>query len=269
MKPLAASQIRRYLALALRAARKGGARAHRYFRHRVPVTLKVDDSPVTRADREAEQVIRRVLQKACPDHQLCGEEYGWDPDWDAEFRWWIDPVDGTRQFVRGLPHWGTLLALEHRGKIVVGVLHHPALKLTVWAAQGFGCFANGKRVRVSGVSSPRNGTLLYGAWRLFSKSQRPGLLRLVEEAHDERGFGDSYAHALVAMGMAEAMVDPVVQPYDVAAVKICVEEAGGRFTDLTGRATHRGIGALSSNGRAHGRILRTLGARPRHRGNSR
>jgi histidinol-phosphatase len=222
------------------------------------VIKKVDRSPVTRADKESEQVMRQILQKAHPEHQLCGEEYGWDKEWNAEYRWWLDPVDGTRQFVRGLPNWGTLVALEHRGKPVVGVMHHPAAGLTVWAARGMGCFANGKKVRVSDIPSLSQGTLLYGAWRLFLRPQRARMALLVEGAYDERGFGDSFSYALLVQGRAEAMVDPVVQPYDVAAAKVCVEEAGGKFTDLSGRSTHRGGSALASNGRVHGEILRAL-----------
>lgn len=261
---LSRGQLRRYLALALAAARAGGKRALRYFRRDIPVLAKVDRSPVTRADREAEQVMRRILQKACPDHQICGEEYGWDETWDAEWRWWLDPVDGTRQFVRGMPNWGTLAALEFRGVPVVGVMHHPAAALTVWAARGLGCYVNGKRARVSKIPSPRKATLLYGAWRLLPPPQKKRMARLVEKFHDERGFGDSYAYALLVQGMAEAVVDPVVKPYDVAAARVCVEEAGGRFTDLTGRLTHKGGSALATNGRLHGTVLKALraGKRP-------
>jgi len=252
------AELRRHLALALRAARLGGARALKYFRRDIPVIRKVDRSPVTRADREAEQVIRGVLGMANPSHQLCGEEFGWDKSINPDYRWWIDPVDGTRQFVRGLPLWGTLIALEYRGVPVVGVMHHPAVNLTVWAAKGLGCYVNGKRVRVSKIRSLKNGTLVYGAWRLFPKPRRAKLAGLVESVYDERGYGDSYAHCLVIQGMAEAMVDPKVAPYDVAAAKICVEEAGGKFTDIEGRTTHLGGSAISTNGLVHASVLRAL-----------
>ena len=107
--------------------------------------------PVTRADREGEVVIRGVLSKAFPDHQLCGEEFGWDKNISPDYKWWIDPVDGTRQFIRGLPFWGTLLGLEYKGEVVAGVMHHPAINLTLWAGKGLGCYANGKRVYVSKI----------------------------------------------------------------------------------------------------------------------
>ncbi len=247
-----------YHQMARLAALAGGAKALKYFRKNVPVIKKVDRSPVTRADREAEQAIRKVLAKAFPDHQLCGEEFGWDKKANPDFRWWIDPVDGTRQFIRGIPFWGTLVALEYKGEVIVGVIHHPALRLTIWAAKGLGCFANGRRVKVSGIKDIKNGTMTYGGMRLTPKSYRTKLTNLIAQCYDDRGFGDCYGHSLVIQGMAEAMLDPVVQPYDVAAIKICVEEAGGKFTDLKGKSTIRGGDALSSNGLTHSQVLRAI-----------
>ena len=238
----------------------------KYFRRNVPVIKKVDRSPVTRADREAEQVIRHILGKAFPTHQLCGEEFGWDPKAKTDFRWWIDPVDGTRQFIRGIPFWGTLIALEYRGEVVAGVIHHSAMGYTLWAGKGMGCFADssgslqgkGQRVRVSKIQSLKGGTLTYGGLRLTPLSYRKKLTDLIATCYDDRGFGDCFGHVLVATGQVEAMVDPVVKPYDVAAIKICVEEAGGRFTDLSGKKSIYGGNALSSNGLVHSQILKAL-----------
>jgi histidinol-phosphatase len=252
---LSPSQLRGFLSLALSAAQKGGQRALRYFRKNVPVVRKVDRSPVTRADREAEKIIRKILAGRHPDHQLCGEEFGWDRGGTGDFKWWIDPVDGTRQFIRGIPFWGTLVALEHRGEVVAGVIHHPAFGWTLSAAKGMGCFNNGRRVHVSRIPDLKDGTLTYGGFRLVPRSYRRRLTGLIEGCYDDRGFGDCFGHSLVIQGMAEAMLDPVVKPYDVAPIKICVEEAGGVFTDLKGRATIQGGSALSSNGRVHRRIL--------------
>src|ERR1035441_9892915 len=119
-------QLLRFLAVARKAAQKGGQRALKYFGKNIAVLRKVDRSQVTRADREAERVIRTVIGKSFPRHQLCGEEFGWDKAMRSDFKWWIDPVDGTRLFIRGLPFWGTLVSLEYRGDPVVGVIHHPA-----------------------------------------------------------------------------------------------------------------------------------------------
>lgn len=244
--------------IALKAALQGARQARKYFQKRIRVVSKVDRSPVTRADREAEEVIRRILRRECPGHSVAGEEYG-ETKGDGEFRWWIDPVDGTRQFVRGIPLWSTLLALEFRGEPLVGVIVLPALSRAMWAGRGLGCFADGARCRVSRVPDLRRGTLTYGGLRLFSKEKDRRLLALAGTAHDDRGYGDAFAHFLVARGQVEAMVDPVVQPYDVAAVQVCVEEAGGKFTDLSGRRTIHGGSALSSNGSVHGKILEALG----------
>jgi histidinol phosphatase-like enzyme (inositol monophosphatase family) len=257
-KTLTPSQLKRFLSVARHAAQRGGQRALKYFNTKVPVIQKIDRSPVTRADREAEKVIRGILAKAFPAHQLCGEEFGWDEKAQNDFRWWIDPVDGTRLFIRGLPYWGTLVALEYKGEPVVGVIHHPAAALTIWAAQGMGCFANGKKAHVSKIKSLSAGTLTYGGMRLTPKAYRKSLTDLIATCYDDRGFGDCFGHGFVIMGQVEAMLDPVVKPYDVAAVKICVEEAGGRFTDLKGKKTIHGGNALSSNGLVHSQVLRAV-----------
>jgi histidinol-phosphatase len=255
---LSRAQLEKYLSVARRAAQQGGQRALKYFQKKITVTRKVDRSPVTRADREAEQVIRRILGKAFPSHMLCGEEYGWEKAQKAEFKWWIDPVDGTRQFVRGIPFWGTLVALEHMGEVIVGVIRHPALGLTLWAAKGMGCFADGKKAQVSKIPKLQNGTFTYGGMRLVPPGWRKRMEKLCGLSDDDRGFGDCFGHGFVIMGKVEAMLDPVVKPYDVAAIKICVEEAGGKFTDLKGRPTIYGGNAVSSNGLVHSQILKAL-----------
>jgi histidinol-phosphatase len=255
---LTSKQLNTFLAAARLAAQKGGRKALRYFQKNIPVIKKIDRSPVTRADREAEQVIRAILGKKFPDHQLCGEEFGWDKQLSPEFRWWIDPVDGTRQFIRGIPFWGTLIGLEYRGEVVAGVIHHPALQLTIWAAKGLGCYVNGKRAQVSKIPDLKGGTLTYGGLRLVPLAYRKKLTDLISRCYDDRGFGDCYGHSLVIQGKAEAVVEPVVEPYDVAAIKICVEEAGGKFTDLSGRKTIKGGNAVSSNGLVHASILKAL-----------
>lgn len=264
--PLKPAQLKHFLSVARQAAQRGGQRALKYFQTKIPVIQKIDRSPVTRADREAEKVIRGVLGKAFPTHQLCGEEFGWDKKVRNDFRWWIDPVDGTRQFIRGIPFWGTLVALEYKGEVVAGVIHHPAMKLTLWASRDKGCFADstgspqakGKRVRVSRIPHLKGGTLTYGGFRLTPKSYRKSLTDLIAACYDDRGFGDCFGHTLVIQGQVEAMLDPVVKPYDVAAIQICVEEAGGRFTDLKGKKTIYGGNALSSNGLVHSQVLRAV-----------
>lgn len=252
------NEIKDVVAVARKAAVAGGKRALKYFRTDVKVTRKLDRSPVTKADREAEKVIRQILEKTFLGHQLCGEEYGWDRHTLASFKWWIDPVDGTRQFIRGIPLWGTLVGLEADGEVVAGVIYHPALDLCLWAGKGMGCFANGKRVHVSKIPDLKGGTLSYGGLRLFKPATARKLMKTSWRCYDDRGYGDCYGHTLVITGQAEAMVDPVVKPYDVAPIKICVEEAGGKFTDLRGvESIYEGT-AVSSNGRVHRQVLTAL-----------
>lgn len=257
-KALTPQQLHRFLSVARMAAQKGGQRANQYFQKKITVLKKIDRSPVTRADREAEVVIRGILRKSFPTHQLCGEEYGWNKKDRAEFKWWIDPVDGTRQFIRDIPFWGTLVALEYRKEVVVGVIHHPALKLTVWAAKGLGCYVNGKRAHVSRIPKLQKGTFTCGGFRLTVPSYRKNLLKLIDQTYDDRAYGDCFGHSLVIQGKVEAMLDPVVKPYDVAAIKICVEEAGGKFTDLKGQPSIYSGNALSTNGRVHAQVLRVV-----------
>lgn len=255
---LTRNEIKDVVAVARRAAVAGGKRALKYFRTDVKVTRKVDRSPVTKADRESEKVIRQILEKTFLGHQLCGEEYGWDRHTLASFKWWIDPVDGTRQFIRGIPLWGTLVGLEADGEVVAGVIYHPALDLCVWAGRGMGCFVNGKRTRVSRISDLKGGTLSYGGLRLFKPATARKLMQTSWRCYDDRGYGDCYGHTLVITGQAEAMVDPVVKPYDVAPIKICVEEAGGKFTDFKGVDSIYEGTAVSSNGRVHQQVLSAL-----------
>jgi histidinol-phosphatase len=252
-------EIKHFLSVAWLAAHKGGQRSLKYFQKGVKVVKKVDHSPVTRADREGEMVIRGVLSKFFPKHQLCGEEFGWDKKVSSDYKWWIDPVDGTLQFIRGLPFWGTLLGLEYKGEIVAGVIHHPAFHLTLWAGKGLGCYANGKRVFVSKIPKIQNGTLTYGGIRQIARERySKKMLSLLKTCYDDRGFGDCFGHSLVIQGMTEAMLDPIVKPYDVAPIKICVEEAGGKFTDLKGHSTIYGGNALSSNGLVHQQVLKAV-----------
>jgi histidinol phosphatase-like enzyme (inositol monophosphatase family) len=256
--PPSKAELKQFLSVAWLAAHKGGQRSLKYFRKDVSVIKKIDKTPVTRADREGEVVIRGVLSKAFPDHQMCGEEFGWDKDQNPDYKWWIDPVDGTRQFIRGLPFWGTLLGLEYKGEVVAGVMHHPAINLTLWAGKGMGCYANGKRVHVSKINKLENGTLTYGGMRRVSKEKYgPKFTKLLQSCFDDRSFGDSFGHALVCQGMVEANLDPEVKPYDVAPIKICVEEAGGIFTDIKGNKTIYGGTGLSTNGLVHNQVLKT------------
>lgn len=249
--------IDRALAAAVEAARTAGEVALKYYRSGFDVTLKPDATPVTQADREAEQVVVDVLARAFPDVGFLGEEFG--ARGPQTRRWIIDPIDGTKNFVRRIPIWATLIALEEGGEVTVGVIHNPVTGDLYTASRGRGAYLNGERLRVSGIAGLDEAQLLHADLGLLRRTRYwDGFLRVVDATGRQRGFGDYLGYALVAEGKAEVYLEVDVKPWDLGPAKILLEEAGGRFTDLTGAATIHGGTALGSNGRLHDRVLDLL-----------
>lgn len=247
---------------ALHAARAAGDVALRYFdagpRDALEVEFKADGSPVTKADRECEARIIEVLDAALPGYGYLGEELG-ERSGRGTSRWIIDPIDGTKNFVRGLPFFATLIALEEGEEITAGVMFAPALDDVVYARKGQGAFANGRRVHVSQVGRLHDAFLLHGG--LNDLKTRPcwqPFLRLVDATARQRGFGDALGHSLVAKGLAEVALEPEIKPWDVAPAKIIMAEAGGRFSDFQGRPSIYSGDAVLSNGRVHDAVIRML-----------
>ena len=248
------------LAAAVEAARAAGEIAMRYYRGGVEVTIKPDRTPVTQADREAEQAITRMLGQAFPDWGFLGEEFG--ERGSREIRWIIDPIDGTRNFVRRIPIWAVLIALEEHGAITTGVVLNPVTGELFTARRGEGAFLNGERLRVSECEAMKDATVLHAGLRLVRETGHwDGFVRLFDAGSRTRGFGDYYGYGLVAEGKAEIYVEVDLKPWDVAPVKILVEEAGGRLTDFAGRPTIYGGTVLATNGRLHAEALRLLTGR--------
>lgn len=244
--------------LAVRAAGQAGGLALRYFDADFDVEWKDDRSPVTVADREAEALLRATLLEAFPNDGFLGEEFG-DTPGSSGFRWIIDPIDGTRNFVRRIPIWGTLVGLEYQGEPVAGVVEVPALRLTYRALRGDGAYKGNRRIRVSDVNALDESTIFYTSLSWFVKAgRRDAFLELVKRTQTQRGFGDFYGHVLVAEGAGEAMVEYGVHVWDVAALRPIVEEAGGRFTDWDGTPTIHRPDVLISNGPVHDEILALL-----------
>ena len=242
---------------AVEAARAAGAIALKYFRGRFEVTLKPDATPVTQADREAERAIVEILGRAFPEHGVLGEEFGGHGS--TEVRWIIDPIDGTKNFVRGIPVWATLIGLEERGEITVGVIHNPVTGELYTARRGGGAFLNGERIRVSAIAELGGATLVHAGLGLFREAGRwESFVRLVDATERQRGFGDYSGYGLVAEGKAELYLEVDLKPWDLAPCKILVEEAGGRFSDLDGRPTIYSGTALATNGRLHDAALALL-----------
>jgi histidinol-phosphatase len=257
---LDAATLDRALAAATEAARAAGAVALKYYTSGFDVTIKPDQTPVTQADREAEQTIVAALGRAYPEWGFLGEEFGAKGPKDV--RWIIDPIDGTKNFVRHVPVWATLLALEEHGEIVAGVIHNPVTGELYSARRGGGTRLNGQRVHVSDVADLWGATLLHAGLRLYRPAGLwDGLVRLVDATERQRGFGDYMGYTLVAEGKAELYVDVDLKPWDLAPCKIVVEEAGGRFTDVSGKATIYSGNAVVSNGRLHDVALTLLHGR--------
>ncbi len=256
MTPL---ELEAAMALARRAARAGGEAALRHFRRGVAVERKRDASPVTIADKESEAAILALVRAAYPAHAILSEEAGALAG-DARRRWIIDPLDGTKSFIRGLPFWGTLIALEEDGEIVAGASYMPALGEGYFAARSLGCFdESGTRLSVSTQRAWASSTLSLGELpRLLARPEAEGVLRLVRSAANCRGLGDVAAPGLVLTGRAEAYLEAGVELWDLAATKIMIEEAGGRFTDFGGASTAASGCCVASNGLLHDQLLATL-----------
>jgi histidinol-phosphatase len=249
--------------LAVEAARKAGRLALAYFDTGLAVEWKGDQSPVTVADREAEALLRTTLLGAFPHDGFLGEESGSAPG-SSGFRWIIDPIDGTRNYVRGIPIWGTLVGLEYRDEQIAGVAEVPALGQTYRALRGDGAYRGERRIRVSDVAELGEAIVFYSSlsWFVRAGKQRE-FLELTARTQRQRGFGDFYGFVLVAQGSGELMAEHGVHSWDVAAIKPLVEEAGGRFTDWDGTPTIHRTDVIASNGRLHEEALGILTGRAR------
>jgi histidinol-phosphatase len=248
---------RNLLEFAVEVAWRAGRITLAHYQTGIAAETKPDASPVTIADRAAEQRARELIETRFPHDGIVGEEFGVVRG-DAERRWILDPIDGTRTFLRGVPFFGCLLALEEAGEAVLGVMYFPALDETVYAARGEGCWWNGRRALVSDETTLDHALVLTTDVENIERQQlEAGWNRVRSRAALVRTWGDCYGHALVATGRAEAMFDPVMSIWDAAALQPIVEEAGGVFTDWNGNATHNGGSAVSTN-TALARDIRTL-----------
>jgi histidinol-phosphatase len=223
------------------------------------VETKPDLTPVSEADRAAEQALRARIEAERPGDGVVGEEFG-ETAGAGTRRWILDPIDGTKSFVRGIPAWGTLIALEDDGEVVAGVASAPALHRRWWAARGAGAFADGEAIRVSRVNAIEDALFCFTSWRAFDEYGLGEQFRsLSTRCWATRGFSDYWGHMLVAEGSADIAVEPVMNLWDNAPLIVIVEEAGGRFTDLQGRRTIDGDGAVTTNGVLHDAVLEAVG----------
>jgi histidinol-phosphatase len=240
------------LAVAKDAVAAAGAAALAHLRKGIVVETKPDLTPVTAADRAAEDEIVSIIRAAFPDHSILGEEGG-ERSGSSDIRWIVDPIDGTRGFARGGMMWGPMVALEVRGELVAGAIALPAQRTTYWARKGGGCFRDGTRVAVSGIAELADATLSIGELRRMIG--KPGILDLMKRAASSRCYGDLAGCALVLDGRAEAWIEGGVKPWDLAAPAILVQEAGGTFTDWAGGPSFEAGFGIASNGRFHAELL--------------
>jgi myo-inositol-1(or 4)-monophosphatase len=218
-----------------------------YYQTGVEVDFKADDSPVTIADRRAEELIRGRIEKRFPGHAIVGEEYGLLETQDASHRWFIDPIDGTKSFMRGVPLYAVLIGLEIEGRVEVGAAYFPALDELVAAASGLGCWWNGRRAHVSDVSSLSRAFLTTTSVQNFLKyGRKEEWERFLRRCYYQAGWGDAYGYAVVATGRAELMLDPAMHVWDCAPFPPILREAGGFFGDWNGNETIYGNEAIAT-----------------------
>ena len=248
-----------FLATALEAARAAAEVVRRYYQSNLAVTIKADKSPVTEADVETERTIRGIIAARYPEHGFYGEETG-SSALDAEYLWLVDPIDGTKAFVREYPMFSTQIALMHRGRLVVGVSSAPAYGELAYGEAGVGAWLGDRPIRVSDVDTIEGAALSTGNLKtLATGPQWSAFGRLAGRLNRIRGYGDFLHYHLLASGRIDAVVESDVNILDIAACAVIVEAAGGRFTDLDGQPlTLASTSVLASNGRLHDAVLSAI-----------
>lgn len=236
---------------AVHLARLAGKLTLGWYDGSAEVMVKGDGSPVTEADRAAERLLRTEIARLFPDDGIVGEEFA-DTTGSSGRTWYIDPIDGTQSFIRSIPLFATLLALEDEHGVAVGVIDLPALGETMAAGRGRGCYLNERAVSVRRRSDLEGAALCTSGFELLPEDMAE---RLQAGPMMLRGWGDAYGYSLVASGRVDAMLDPIVNPWDVAPMVVILAEAGGRFTDLSGEPSFRSGTGLATNGDIHDAVL--------------
>ena len=233
-----AEALQEYLDFITETAYLAGRLTLGYFQTGVRPDLKADQSPVTVADRLAEELIRGRIEKRYPDHAILGEEFGVKESPSASHRWYIDPIDGTKSFIRGVPLYAVLIGLEIEGQVQVGACYLPAMDEMLVAATGLGCWWNGRRAHVSAVPSLSQGVVTCTDVAKFARHGRQAAWERIQQAAWYRtGWGDAYGYCLVATGRAELMLDPIMSDWDCGPFPPIFQEAGGYFGDWQGNVT--------------------------------
>ena len=254
-----APSLASYLEFMTETAYQAGKLTLAYFQTGVHIDYKTDRTPVTLADRKAEEQIRSRIEARFPQHSIVGEEYGLRESEGSRFRWFIDPIDGTKSFMRGVPLYAVLIGLEIEGQVEAGVAYFPALDEMIAAATGLGCWWNGRRARVSQEESLERAVVTYTNVAGFEKyGRQPAWERIQKATYFQAGWGDAYGYLLVATGRAELMLDPAMNVWDCAPFPPILKEAGGFFGDWQGRDTIYGNEAIATTQALLPQVLQTI-----------
>lgn len=254
--------IENYLQYAVEVAEEAGRLTLDYFQTAMQAEFKDDDSPVTIADRKTEELIRERITKRFPDHAIIGEEFGGQKQIEKSHCWYIDPIDGTKAFIRGVPLYGVLIGLEIEGRVEVGVVNFPALDEIVYSATGGGTYLNGQRVNVLETSRLDRSMVGCTDPHTFETTGQGVVWKRIQKATYYRtGWSDAYGHALVATGRLELMVDPIMNPWDCGPFPVILREAGGYFGDWYGNETIHSSSALSTTQRLLPEVLELINGR--------
>ena len=251
--------LRNRMEIAADTAWEAGKITLRYFQTNIEVETKADQTPVTIADRQSEAFIRETLMRHFPDDSFLGEERG-EHVGTSGYRWIVDPIDGTKSFVQGVPLYGVMIALtDASGDAIIGAIAIPGMDELVMAGLGEGCYWSGRRARVSDASTLADSCVLYTGIGGFAETDTmPTFERICAEARVVRGWGDCYGHLLVATGRAEVMLDPILADWDAAALLPIIQEAGGTFMDWSGNRTIYGKSGISTNGKVDAELLQLI-----------
>ncbi len=248
--------LKELLAVAADIAYMAGRRTLAYFNNGVAVEDKADDTPVTIADKEAERLIREQVARYYPTHAILGEEQG-ETAGDKRYKWIIDPIDGTKSFIHGVPMYGTLIGIEVDGRPRVGAAYLPATDEMVLAAEGHGCTHNGRRARVSSISQLNQATLLTSSF-VTCAERSDAFEKLAAQARLVRGWGDCYGYLMLATARADIMLDPKLNPWDCAALMLIITEAGGRFSSWNGEVSIYGGDGVACNAALYDTVIQVL-----------
>jgi len=245
------------LKVAIEAAQESSKILNKYFERNLKIERKVDQSPVTIADRESENKIVSTIKKYFPDHNFLGEEFTYEKT-ESKFKWIIDPLDMTRNFIKGIPFFSNFIALEKNSKLIVGVISMPAMNILTHAELGEGSFVNGKKVKVSDIKDISEAYVVFGD--VDEKGTRPYAKQfhdLINACEHNRGYGDALGYILLAQGHVDVAWDRP-KPWDIAAPKIIIEEAGGKVTDFNGNDNIYSDSSIATNGKLHNQAIEIL-----------